>query len=42
MCCWSIVRAATRLDRSLEVLGTVVDALPWQDQAKSAIEMQYT
>ena len=27
---------------SLQVLSTVVDALPWQDQAKSAIEMRYT
>ena len=27
---------------SLEVLGTVVDALPWQDQTKSAIDMRYT
>ena len=27
---------------SLEVLGTVVDTLAWQDQTKSAIEMRYT
>jgi hypothetical protein len=36
-------RASRDLDwhRSLEVLATVVDALPWQEQARSAIEVRY-